>query len=94
MQGGILLQPPGELIPVMNQHRPMPDHLLIEFRKRLQQSGAFLRIPEYPDFLLLGPGIAGEGRGISGTELAQGVIQEPPPGGGALPYQKQVFRPE
>ena len=79
---------------VPHQRRPQADHLLAELRQGLQQAGPLVVIPEDAGFLLPCPLIPRQGGGVPGPELAQGGIQEAPPGGGPLPDQGEVLRLE
>ena len=45
MNGGILIQPDGKLLAVMDEHRTEPHQPLIKIRQSRQQVGPLLRVP-------------------------------------------------
>ncbi len=92
--GGGFRQAEAELMAVPHQRRPQADHLLAELRQGLQQAGPLVVIPEDAGFLLPCPLIPCQGGGVPGAELAEGGIQEAPPGGGPLPDEEKVLRLE
>ena len=94
VQGRCLRQAEAELVPVLDQHGPQADHLLVELRQGGKQVRPLANVPENPGFLLPGPLVARQGGGVPGAELAEGGIQEAPPGGGPLPDQGEVLRLE
>jgi hypothetical protein len=61
------------------------NQLFIEFRQRLQKAGMFLRIPQDPGFMVIGPVVFRQGGGIPGPQLAEGIITEPAAGSSPLP---------
>ena len=92
--GGGFRQAEAELVAVPHQRRPQADHLLAELRQGLQQAGPLVVIPEDAGFLLPCPLVPRQGGGVPGPELAQGGIQEAPPGGGPLPDEEKILRLE
>ena len=69
VNGGILIQPDGELLPVMNEYRAEAHQPLIEIRQRRQQVRPLLAVPQDTGLVVIGPVIGGEGRGVPGTKL-------------------------
>ena len=62
----VLSQCPGELGPVMDQHRTEAYHLLIEVRQCGQQVRPLLTVPEDAGFMVIKPSVRCESGGISG----------------------------
>ena len=69
VEGGVLVQPDGELMPVVDEHRAEAHQPLIEIRQRRQQVRPLFRVPEDAGLVLVGPVVLGQRRGISGAQL-------------------------
>ena len=92
VDSGVFLQALDKAAAVMDKDRAKPYHLGAEFRQGVQKAGMVLGVPQNPGLLFMGAAVGGQGRGVTGPELAEGSIQKASPYRRSLPDQVQVLR--
>ena len=80
--------------PVMDHQRPGLGHAQAEVVQGLKEGGILRPVPQDAGLVLIEAVVLPQGLGVSGPQLADGQIQELPPGGRPLPDQVQVLRAE
>ena len=78
----------------MDHQRPGLGHAQAEIVQGLKEGGIFRPVPQNAGLVLVEAVILPQGLGVPGPQLADGQIQEFPPGGRPLPDEVQVLRAE
>ena len=92
--GGRLIEAHGKRRAVADQLCRGPGHAVGEFIQRVQQGGLFPPVLEDAGLVFIKPVEVGQNLGVAGSDLADGVVHEPPPHRRALLDEIQIVRAE
>ena len=92
--GGIFCQALTELGAVMDKDSPCLTKAGIELGQGVQQGGIILAVPQDAGLVLIEAGVLRQGRRVTRTQLAQGIIHKPPPRSRAVANQKEILGSE
>ena len=92
--GGAAIQLVQVVGPVADQNRPHLSHAQVELRQGVRQRGKLPPVLQNPALVVQQLVVLGQGLLIAGPQLAQGVVQKPPPLRCAGFQHQQILRAE